>query len=262
MMIIMIATVRPETIMADSAICVHPEDERYKHLHGKKALIPLINREIPIITDEYVTMDFGTGALKVTPAHDQNDYDLGVKHKLEIIDILTEEGKLNEKAQILIGEDRFVARKKIIKLLEESGHLEKIEDYKSNVGHSERTNAVIEPRLSLQWFVSMKELCKPALENVMNDNIQLHPAKFKNTYRIWIENIRDWNISRQLWWGQQIPAYYLSDGTVIVAKNKREALRKAQHETATFCPDRRRPYPRPRRGRYVVQLMAVANFGI
>lgn len=232
---IMIATVRPETIMADSAICVHPEDERYMHLHGKKALIPLINREIPIITDEYVTMDFGTGALKVTPAHDQNDYDLGTKHKLEIIDILTEDGKLNEKARILIGEDRFVARKKIIKLLEESGNLEKIEDYKSNVGHSERTNAVIEPRLSLQWFVSMKELCKPALENVMNDNIQLHPAKFKNTYRIWIENIRDWNISRQLWWGQQIPAYYLSDGTVIVAKTKREALRKAQHELQLFA---------------------------
>jgi valyl-tRNA synthetase len=232
---IMIATVRPETIMADSAICVHPEDERYRHLHGKKALIPLINREIPIITDEYVTMDFGTGALKVTPAHDQNDYDLGTKHKLEIIDILTEDGKLNEKARILIGEDRFVARKKIIKMLEESGNLEKIEDYKSNVGHSERTNAVIEPRLSLQWFVSMKELCKPALENVMNDNIQLHPAKFKNTYRIWIENIRDWNISRQLWWGQQIPAYYLSDGTVIVAKTKREALRKAQHELQLFA---------------------------
>lgn len=232
---IIIATVRPETIMADSAICVHPDDERYKHLHGKTVLIPLINREIPIITDEYVTMDFGTGALKVTPAHDQNDYDLGVKHKLEIIDILTEDGKLNEKARILVGEDRFVARKKIIKMLEESGHLEKIEDYKSNVGHSERTNAVIEPRLSLQWFVSMKELCKPALENVMNDNIQLHPAKFKNTYRIWIENIRDWNISRQLWWGQQIPAYYLPDGTVIVAKTKREALRKAQHDLLLFA---------------------------
>lgn len=232
---ITIATVRPETIMADSAICVHPDDERYKHLHGKKVLIPLINREIPIITDEYVTMDFGTGALKVTPAHDQNDYELGIKHNLEIIDILTEEGKLNEKAQILVGEDRFVARKKIIKLLEESGNLEKIEDYKSNVGHSERTNAVIEPRLSLQWFVKMKELCQPALENVLNDNIQLHPAKFKNTYRIWIENIRDWNISRQLWWGQQIPVYYMQDGTPIVAKTKREALRKAQHEMQLFA---------------------------
>jgi valyl-tRNA synthetase len=232
---IIIATVRPETIMADAAICVHPDDERYKHLHGKKALIPLINREIPIITDEYVTMDFGTGGLKVTPAHDQNDYDLGVKHNLPILDILNEDGTLNEKAQILVGEDRFIARKKIIKMLEEAGCVEKIEDYKSNVGHSERTNAVIEPRLSLQWFVSMKELCQPALENVMNDNIQLLPPKFKNTYRVWMENVRDWNISRQLWWGQQIPAYYLQDGTVIVAKTKREALRKAQHELQLFA---------------------------
>lgn len=232
---IIIATVRPETIMADSAICVHPDDERYKHLHGKKALIPLINREIPIITDEYVTMDFGTGGLKVTPAHDQNDYELGLKHNLPIIDILNEDGTLNEKAQILVGEDRFIARKKIIKLLDEAGFVEKIEDYKSNVGHSERTNAVIEPRLSLQWFVKMKELCQPALENVMNDNIQLVPPKFKNTYRVWMENVRDWNISRQLWWGQQIPAYYLQDGTVIVAKTKREALRKAQHEYQLFA---------------------------
>lgn len=232
---IIIATVRPETIMADSAICVHPDDERYKHLHGKKALIPLINREIPIITDEYVTMDFGTGGLKVTPAHDQNDYELGLKHNLPIIDILNEDGTLNEKAQILVGEDRFIARKKIIKLLDEAGFIEKIEDYKSNVGHSERTNAVIEPRLSLQWFVKMKELCQPALENVMNDNIQLVPPKFKNTYRVWMENVRDWNISRQLWWGQQIPAYYLQDGTVIVAKTKREALRKAQHEYQLFA---------------------------
>jgi valyl-tRNA synthetase len=232
---IIIATVRPETIMADAAICVHPDDERYKHLHGKKALIPLINREIPIITDEYVTMDFGTGGLKVTPAHDQNDYELGLKHNLPIIDILNEDGTLNEKAQILVGEDRFIARKKIIKLLDEAGFIEKIEDYKSNVGHSERTNAVIEPRLSLQWFVKMKELCQPALENVMNDNIQLVPPKFKNTYRVWMENVRDWNISRQLWWGQQIPAYYLQDGTVIVAKTKREALRKAQQEYQLFA---------------------------
>lgn len=230
-----IATVRPETIMADSAICVHPDDERYKHLHGRTVLIPLINREIPVITDEYVTMEFGTGALKVTPAHDQNDYDLGIKHNLPIIDILNEDGTLNEKAQVLVGEDRFIARKKIIKMLEEAGHIEKIEDYKSNVGHSERTNAVIEPRLSLQWFVKMKELCQPALENVMNDNIQLLPPKFKNTYRVWMENVRDWNISRQLWWGQQIPAYYLQDGTVIVAKTKREALRKAQHELLLFA---------------------------
>jgi valyl-tRNA synthetase len=232
---IIIATVRPETIMADSAICVNPNDERYQHLIGRTAIIPLINREIPIIADEYVTMDFGTGCLKVTPAHDQNDYELGVKHGLPIIDILNDDGTLNAKAQILVGEDRFVARKKIIKLLTEAGHIEKIEDYKSNVGHSERTDAVIEPKVSLQWFVKMKDLSQPALENVLNDNIQLYPAKFKNTYRSWMENVRDWCISRQLWWGQQIPAYYLQDGTVIVAKSKREALRKAQHDLQLFA---------------------------
>ncbi|WP_080237560.1 valine--tRNA ligase [Spirosoma rigui] len=232
---ITIATVRPETIMADAAIAVNPNDERYKHLHGKKAIIPLINREIPIITDEYVTMDFGTGGLKVTPAHDPNDYALGIKHNLPVLDILNDDGTLNEKAQILVGQDRFAARKAIIKLLDEAGNLEKAEDYKSNVGFSERTNAVIEPKLSLQWFLKMEELAKPALENVMDDTIQLYPPKFKNMYRSWMENVHDWCISRQLWWGQRIPAFYMQDGTIIVARNKHEALEKVQHEKLLFA---------------------------
>ncbi|TAE22110.1 MAG: valine--tRNA ligase [Cytophagales bacterium] len=232
---ITIATVRPETIMADSAICVNPNDERYKRLIGKQALIPLINRVIPIIADDYVTMDFGTGCLKVTPAHDPNDYELGIKHKLPVIDILNENGTLNEKAQILVGKDRFAARKEIIMMLEEAGHIEKTEEYKSNVGYSERTNAVIEPKLSLQWFLKMDKIAKPALDNVMNDVVQLVPPKFKNMYRSWMENPHDWCISRQLWWGQQIPAFYMKDGTIIVAKNKREALRKAQRDYQLFA---------------------------
>lgn len=221
---VIIATTRPETIMADAAICVHPEDERYKNLIGKKVRIPLVNREISIIADEYVEMEFGTGCLKVTPAHDQNDFALGEKHKLEVIDILTDDGKLNEKAQILVGEDRFVARKKIIKMLEESGNLVKVEEYKSNVGTSERTGAVIEPKISLQWFLKMERLSKPAHDNVMDDTIQLIPPKFKNTYNHWMENVRDWCISRQLWWGHRIPAYYLADGTCVVAKSLESAV--------------------------------------
>ena len=232
---ITIATVRPETIMADAAIAVNPNDERYKHLHGKKAIIPLINREIPIITDEYVTMDFGTGGLKVTPAHDQNDYTLGITHNLPVLDILNDDGTLNDKARILVGQDRFAARKAIIKMLEESGNLVKTEDYKSNVGTSERTGAVIEPKLSLQWFLKMDQLSKPALSNVMDDTIQLVPPKFKNMYRAWMENVHDWCISRQLWWGQRIPAFYMQDGTIIVAKNKHEALEKVQHEMLLFA---------------------------
>lgn len=222
-----IATTRPETIMADAAICVNPNDERYRHLVGKTVMIPLIDKEIRIIADEYVEMDFGTGCLKVTPAHDQNDFALGERHNLEVMDILTEEAKLNEKAQILVGEDRFVARKKIIKMLEEAGNLVKVEEYKSNVGTSERTGAVIEPRISLQWFLKMKDISRPAWENVMNDTIRLIPPKFKNTYNHWMENVRDWNISRQLWWGHRIPAWYAADGTVIVAKNQEEALAQA-----------------------------------
>ncbi|QRR02566.1 valine--tRNA ligase [Dyadobacter sandarakinus] len=232
---IVIATTRPETIMADVAICVNPNDERYRHLVGKMVAIPLIGRAIPVIADDYVEMEFGTGCLKVTPAHDINDYELGKRHGLTIIDLLNEDGTLNEKAQILVGEDRFAARKKIIKMLEEAGNVVKIEEYKSNVGHSERTNAVIEPRLSEQWFLKMEKISKPALDNVMDDTIQLIPAKFKNTYRHWMENVRDWNISRQLWWGHRIPAYYLKDGTIIVAKSKKEALRKAQHEYQLFA---------------------------
>ncbi|GAB3218552.1 valine--tRNA ligase [Algoriphagus aestuariicola] len=225
-----IATTRPETIMADVAICVNPNDPRFTHLKGKKALIPLINRAIPIIEDEYVDMEFGTGCLKVTPAHDINDYELGLKHKLEVIDILNDNGTLNEKAQILVGEDRFIARKKIGKLLDEAGQLEKIEDYKSNVGHSERTDAVIEPKLSLQWFLNMEEITKPALKSVMEDTIQLHPSKFKNMYRAWMENVRDWCISRQLWWGHRIPAFYLPNGEFVVAKTAEEALKLANEQ--------------------------------
>ncbi|WP_439474703.1 valine--tRNA ligase [Algoriphagus formosus] len=225
-----IATTRPETIMADVAICINPNDPRFTHLKGKKAIVPLINRAIPIIEDEYVDMEFGTGCLKVTPAHDINDYELGIKHKLEVIDILNDNGTLNEKAQILVGEDRFIARKKIGKLLEEAGQLEKVEDYRSNVGHSERTDAVIEPKLSLQWFLKMDEITKPAFSSVMEDVIQLHPPKFKNMYRVWMENVRDWCISRQLWWGHQIPAYHLPNGDFVVAKTKEEALKIAQTE--------------------------------
>ncbi|MEJ8843786.1 valine--tRNA ligase [Lacibacter sp. H375] len=225
---IIIATVRPETIMGDTAICVHPKDERYKHLHGKFAFVPLINRRIPIITDEYVTMDFGTGALKVTPAHDMNDYQLGQKHNLEVVDIFNEDGTLNDDAQILIGEDRFEARKKIVVELEEKGHLIKTEDYTSEVGYSERTDAVVEPRLSLQWWVDMKKISGPALDVVMNDDIKFYPAKFKNLYRHWMENIKDWCISRQLWWGHRIPAWYDADGNYVVAATHEDALQQYQ----------------------------------
>ncbi len=233
--LVTIATTRPETIMADTAVCVNPNDPRFEFAHGKSVKIPLLGREIPIILDEYVTMDFGTGALKVTPAHDLNDYELGIKHNLPVIDILDDGGFLNEKAVLYVGQDRFAARRNIVKDLEEAGHLLKMEEYKSIVKTSERTGAVIEPKLSLQWFLKMKEISKPAYEHVMNDDIKLYPPKFKNMYASWMENVRDWCISRQLWWGHQIPAFYLKDGTIIVAKTKREALRKAQHEMQLFA---------------------------
>jgi valyl-tRNA synthetase len=231
---IVIATVRPETIMGDTAICVHPKDERYKHLHGKFAIIPLINKRIPIITDEYVTMEFGTGALKVTPAHDMNDNQLGQKHHLEVVDILNEDGTLNEAAQMFIGEDRFEARKKIVPLLDAGHHIEKIEDYISEVGYSERTDTVVEPRLSLQWWVAMKKISEPALKAVMTEEINFHPPKFKNTYRHWMENIKDWCISRQLWWGHRIPAWYDAEGNYVVAATKEEAVEKFKIQNSKF----------------------------
>ena len=236
-----IASTRPETIMADAAICINPNDERYFHLHGKSAIIPLINREIPIILDEYVTMDFGTGCLKVTPAHDLNDYELGIKHHLPVIDILNDEGTLNDKAQILVGEDRFAARKKIALLLEEAGALEKVEDYKSQIGFSERTDAVIEPKLSMQWFCKMDELARPALDYVLNGDVKFIPEKFINTYKYWMENIKDWCISRQLWWGQQIPAWYLPNGEFVIAKTKEEALEEAKKLTPDSYQDHHSP---------------------
>lgn len=220
---IVIATQRPETIMADSAVAVHPEDERYHRFHGKRVIIPIINRVIPVITDEYVDRDFGTGALKITPAHDQNDYELGIKHRLDILNILNEDGSLNENAEILVGEDRFVARKKIRKLLEERDVLVKVQDYQTNIGRSERTNAVVEPRLSLQWYVNMKALAAPAIKAVKDHEVEFLPDHMRNTYNHWMENIKDWCISRQLWWGHQIPAYYYHD-EIIVAESLDEAV--------------------------------------
>jgi valyl-tRNA synthetase len=223
---IVIATTRPETILGDSAICVHPEDSRYTHLVGKRAIVPISGRSIPIIADDYVEMDFGTGCLKVTPAHDVNDYELGKKHNLETIDIFTDSGILNEKGLHYEGKDRFDVRKEIAKELEQKGYLVKVEDHINKVGYSERTDCVIEPRLSLQWFVSMKELAEPALNAVMDGTIQFHPEKFKNTYRHWMENVKDWCISRQLWWGHQIPAWYFGSGSedFVVCKTMEEAV--------------------------------------
>ncbi len=227
---IVVATTRPETIMGDTAVCVHPDDERYSWLKGKRVIVPGVGRVVPIIMDEYVDREFGTGALKITPAHDINDYNLGMKYGLESIDIFNDNGTLNEHGGKYAGMDRFACRKAIMKDLEEAGLVEKTEDYTNKVGHSERTDAVIEPKLSAQWFMKMEGVAKKALEVVENDTIKFHPAKFKNTYRHWLENIKDWCISRQLWWGQRIPAWYFDqNGKVetIVAVNEEEARKMA-----------------------------------
>ena len=228
-----IATTRPETILGDTAICINPNDERFKHLKGKKVIVPISGRLIPIIEDDYVDPEFGTGCLKITPAHDQNDKVIGERHGLAVIDILNDDATLNEHGLHYEGKDRFVVRKEISKELDSLGVLLKVEDYQTKVGYSERTDAVIEPKISVQWFVKMDKLSAPALDAVMNDEVQLVPAKFKNTYRHWMENVHDWCISRQLWWGHQIPAYFYGDGLndFVVAKTIEEALLLAKEVT-------------------------------
>lgn len=221
---ITVATTRPETIMGDTAVCVNPEDPRYAHLKGKHVIVPVVNRKVPVIFDAYVDASFGTGALKVTPAHDINDFNLGQKFHLPSIDALTPDGKISDAAGAYVGMDRFACRKQIVKDLQEAGLVEKIEDIKNKVGHSERTDAVIEPKLSMQWFLKMDEVSKPSLEAVLNGEVKLIPEKFINTYKHWMENVHDWCISRQLWWGQRIPAWYDNAGNTVVCKTKDEAF--------------------------------------
>ena len=228
-----IATTRPETILGDSAICIHPDDTRYTHLHGKHALVPLIGREIPIILDDYVDMEFGTGCLKVTPAHDVNDFDLGAKHNLEIINIMNPNGTLNENSVLFDGVDRFKVRKQIEKNLEGSGNLVEVESYQNKIGYSERTDVVIEPRLSLQWWVKMDDIVKPALQSVKDGEINFYPSNFVNTYNHWLNNVKDWCVSRQLWWGHRIPAWFYGQGDddFVVCVTAEEALEKAKSKS-------------------------------
>ncbi len=225
---IMVATTRPETILGDTAVCANPNDERYRHLKGKKVIVPMANREVPFIFDSYVDPEFGTGCLKITPAHDINDYEIGLRHNLPSIDVFNPNGTMSERAGMFIGVDRFKAKDLAEKELHKTGNLVKVEKYDNKIGRSERTNAVIEPRLSLQWFVKMRDLSEPALEAVMNGDIHIHPAKFKNLYRHWMENVHDWCISRQLWWGQRIPAFYYDNNKFVVAENIDAALELAK----------------------------------
>lgn len=228
-----VATTRPETIFGDTAVCINPNDERYAHLKGKNVIVPIVNRVIPIIEDDYVDIEFGTGALKITPAHDTNDYEIGKRHNLQMIDSLDDDANLNEHGLHYAGKNRFVVRKEIVKELEQNDLLLKAEDYVNKVGTSERTGAVIEPKVSVQWFLKMSEMAKPALDVVIHDEVKFHPEKFKNTYKHWMENIRDWNISRQLWWGQQIPAFFYGEGQddFVVAETIEEALTLAQQKS-------------------------------
>lgn len=235
---ITVATTRPETILGDTAICANPDDERYRSLEGAYAYVPLINRRIPIIFDEYVDKDFGTGALKITPAHDINDYNIGLKHNLEVIDTINDDGTLSEAAQLYVGQDRFAVRKKIAEDLEKAGHLVKTEDIVNKNGFSQRSHAVVEPKISTQWFLKMKEISGPALNAVVDGEIKIHPGdRFLATYKHWLENVKDWCISRQLWWGQQIPAWYAPDGTFVVAETREEAFSQLTMKNTQWTKD-------------------------